>query len=176
MSIERVYSRFPKVPIKRRVAAFAIDFVVIWLCSCLVGNNLLLQILVYTFLWFGLRVVLVSNNQGQSLGRWALDMKVLDARFSKIPGLLTLGKRESILGLSTFLALIGLSWTFANPISFLLLITPLAVDCGLAFADQETQQAFHDRIGQTIVIQTRRGYSLDIRLKKIIAQIRRSMK
>lgn len=176
MSIERIYTRFPKVPIERRVAAFAIDFVVVWLCSSLVGNNILFQILVFTLLWLGLRVVLVSNNQGQSLGRWALDMKVLDAKYSKIPGLLTLSKREGILGLSTFLALIGLSWMFANPISFLLLITPLAVDGGVAFADNEAQQAFHDRIAQTIVIQTRRGYSLDIRLKKIFAQIRRPMK
>lgn len=176
MSIERIYTRFPKVPIERRVAAFAIDFVVVWLCSSLVGNNILFQILVFTLLWLALRVVLVSNNQGQSLGRWALDMKVLDAKYSKIPGLLTLSKREGILGLSTFLALIGLSWMFANPISFLLLITPLAVDGGVAFADNEAQQAFHDRIAQTIVIQTPRGYSLDIRLKKIFAQIRRPMK
>jgi hypothetical protein len=51
----------------------------------------------------------------------------------------------------------------------------LAADCGNALADEEAQQAFHDRVAQTIVIQTRRGFSLDIRLKKLFAKLRRHM-
>jgi hypothetical protein len=72
--------------------------------------------------------------------------------------------------------MIGLSVGLANGISLLLLITPLAVDCGLALGDAEARQAFHDRVGNTIVIQTRRGFSLDLRLKKLFTQMSRRMK
>lgn len=175
MTLEPIYNRFPKVPIERRAAAFFIDFVTVWLVSSFVPN-LVLQALVFLLLWLGMRVVLVSSNHGQSLGRWALDMKVLDVKYSKIPGLLTLAKREGILGFCALLAMIGLRIGLANGISLLLLTAPLAADCGAAFADAEAQQAFHDRIAQTFVIQTRRGFSLDIRLKKVVAQISRRMK
>lgn len=175
MSIEPVHTRFPKVPIERRAAAFGIDFFVVWLVSSLVGMNVPFQMLVFILLWLVLRVVVVSSNQGQSLGRWALDIKVLDVRFAKIPGVLTLAKREGILGLCALLALMGLRIGLANGISLLLLSAPLAADCGVAFADAEAQQAFHDRVAQTIVIQTRRGFSLDIRVKKIFAQVSRRM-
>lgn len=173
MSIEPVYTRFPKVPMERRVAAFLIDFVGVWLLSSFFIN--LAQVLVFVLSWFSLRVVLVSSNQGQSLGRWALDMKVLDAKYAKIPGLLALAKREGILGFCALLAMFGLNVGLANAISMLLLISPLVADCGVAFAEPETQQAFHDRVGQTIVIQTRRGYSLDLRAKKWFALVKQRM-
>lgn len=175
MSIEPVYTRFPKVPIERRAAAFLIDFVGVWLFSSFV-TNILVQMLVFILLWLALRVVLVSSNQGQSLGRWALDMKVLDAKYAKVPGLVTLAKREGILGGCALLAMIGLRIGLANGISMLLLIAPLLADWGLVLTDPEAQQAFHDRIAKTIVIQTRRGFSLDLRLKKLFAQMRRRMK
>ncbi len=170
-----MYNRFPKVPMERRAGAFFIDFVAVWLVSSFV-TSIVLQMLVFMLLWLGMRVVLVSSNQGQSLGRWALDMKVLDAKYSKIPGLLTLAKREGILGFCAVLATLGLRIGLANGISLLLLTAPLAADCGAAFTDVEAQQAFHDRIAQTIVIQTRRGFSLDIRLKQLVAQMRQRMK
>lgn len=176
MSNRPVHTRFPKVPIERRAAAFFIDFVGVWLVSALLGFNVfLLQVLVFMLAWMALRVVMVSRNQGQSLGRWALDMKVFDAKFSKIPGLVTLAKREGILGFCALLAAIGLNIGLANAISMLLLITPLAVACGSALADEEAQQGFHDRFAETIVIQTRRGFSLDLRLKRLFAQVRRHM-
>jgi hypothetical protein len=102
-------------------------------------------------------------------------MKVLDAN-GKIPGLLTLGKREGILGFCALLAMIGVSSALANPISFVLLTTPLAVDGGAILADAEAPQALHDRVAKTIVIQTRRGFSLDLRLKRLFAQVKRRMK
>ena len=37
-------------------------------------------------------------------------------------------------------------------------------------------QAFHDRIARTVVAQTRRGYSLDLKVKKLIAQSRQRVK
>jgi hypothetical protein len=97
----------------------------------------------------------------------------LDANSGKTPGQLTLAKREGIVGFCALLAAIGLGIGLANGISLLVLTAPLAADCGMAYADSEVQQAFHDRIAQTVVIQTRRGYSLDLRLKKWFAQVRR---
>ncbi|MGK7876948.1 MAG: RDD family protein [Xenococcaceae cyanobacterium] len=169
-----VYRRFPKVPIERRTAAFLIDFVTVWLVSSLAG--IALQWLVFILAWLALRVLVVEKNQGQSLGRWALDMKVIDARFNKIPGLVALAKREGIICFGAFLAMIGLNINFRNGISMLLLISPLLADCGFAFADEQLSQAFHDRIAQTIVIQTRRGFSLDLRLKKLLAQLKHNMR
>lgn len=174
MSIEPVHARFPKVPIERRTAAFAIDFLGVWLASSLVVG-LWFKGLVFIILWLVLRVFVVSSNQGQSLGRWALDMKVLDAKYAKIPSLSALAKREGMLGGLALLAMIGLTIGLTNPISLLLLIAPLAGDCGLALSDPEAQQAFHDRIATTLIIQTRRGFSLDIRLKRLVAQVRRNM-
>jgi len=174
MSIEPIYNRFPKVPIERRAAAFGIDFVVVWLVSSIVAG-MVTKMLVFMILWLVLRVLVVSSNQGQSLGRWAMDIKILDTKYAKVPGLLPLAKREGILGGCALLAMIGVNLALANPISLLLLATPLAVDCGVAIANGETQQAFHDRIAKTMMIQTRRGFSLDLRLKKLFAQVRDRM-
>lgn len=173
--LEPLHKRFPQVPIERRAYAFVIDFVTVWLLSSMASGNAFLQDFVFIALWLGLRVLLVSKNQGQSLGRWALDMKVLDSQYGKLPGLLTLSKREGILGLCALLAMIGLKIGLANGISMLLLIAPLGVDCGMALSEPEAQRAFHDRIAQTLIIQTRRGFSLDLRLKRWVGQIRQRM-
>ena len=170
------YSRFPKVPIQRRVAAFLIDFLAVSILSVLLGGTLFANAVIFLLAWLVLRVVLVSKNQGQSLGRYALDMKVVNAKFGKTPGLVDLGKREGIAGFVSMLALVGLIIGLSNAISLLLLISPLAADCGVAFTDPNLQQAFHDRISQTQVVATRRGFSLDLRIKKILADTTRNMK
>jgi len=41
------------------------------------------QVVVFVLAWWGAAVLLVYRNQGQSLGRWALDMKVLDPELGK---------------------------------------------------------------------------------------------
>jgi hypothetical protein len=75
MSLEPIYYRFPKVPIERRAAAFGIDFVGVWFVSALLGLNVVFQAMVFILLWLGMRVILVSSNQGQSLGRWGIRYK-----------------------------------------------------------------------------------------------------
>ncbi|MGL5871288.1 MAG: RDD family protein [Xenococcaceae cyanobacterium] len=169
-----VYRRFPKVPIERRAGAFLIDFVAVWLLSAMAGNNILLQGLIFIISWLVSRVVISDKNQGQSLGRWALDMKIIDARYNRTPDLLTLVKREGIVGSAAFLAMIGLNMGLG--LSLLLLIAPLAADCAIALADDEYCQAFHDRLSETYVVQTQRGFSLDLRLKKIFLQVKRNFR
>lgn len=166
--------RFPKVPLDRRAYAFLIDFVTVWLISSFVAG--VAQGLLFILVWFALRVIVVEKNKGQSLGSWALDMKIISPRFNKIPGLVELAKREAIVGFAALLAMIGLNIGFANGLSMLLLITPLLADCGMALADEEFNQAFHDRIAETIVIQTQRGFSLDLRLKKLWFQVKTKMR
>lgn len=167
------YKRFPKVPIDRRIAAFAIDFLTVWFISSFFGATL--QWLVFILLWLGMRLLLVDKNQGQSLGRWALDMKVIDPRFNRVPDLVGLAKREGALSILAMLAMFGLQINFKNGLSMLLLLAPLLVDCAIAIVDENYNQALHDRLAQTAIAQTKRGFSLDLRVKKIVAQIRSNM-
>ncbi len=83
MLTERPKIRFLRVPIWRRGVATAIDLLGTWLIiSSLTG---LLQILGFMLIWLLLRVILVFKNRGQSLGRWSLDLKLVDPRFGKTP-------------------------------------------------------------------------------------------
>ena len=175
MSGELVVSqRYPRVPMDRRIGAFAIDVAVAAIPSLILGSQL--YILVFIVLWVILRVFVVTGNRGQSLGRWAMDIKVVNPRYRIIPGIVPLLKREAITGFGCLLILIG--WVNLSPTNGFLLVAPipLLVDCGFAFTDEDYRQAFHDRIAGTIVTQTRRGYSLDIKLKQIFALARRRMK
>lgn len=167
------YRRFPRVPYERRIGAFAIDFVTVWFISSFFGNSG--GWLVFLLGWLGIRVILVDRNQGQSLGHYALDMKVIDYRYAKVPDLVTLGKREGILGFAAMLASIGLQ-NFGNGLALLFLATPVLIDCLMALFDEELNRAFHDRVAQTIVVQTTRGFSLDLRLKKLLVTIQRNMR
>jgi uncharacterized RDD family membrane protein YckC len=169
-----VRRRFPKVPIERRAYAFLIDFIVVWLTSSFLGTGIL-RWLTFLITWFLLRVLLVEKNQGQSLGRWVLDIKIID-KTNRVPTLANLAKREGIVGSLALLAMIGLNIGVLNPLSMLILITPLVVDCVVALGDEQYFQAFHDQISQTLTIQTQRGFSLDLRLKKLLAQIQQTMR
>ncbi|ACB54097.1 hypothetical protein cce_4749 [Crocosphaera subtropica ATCC 51142] len=156
---------FPKVPLDRRAYAFLLDFVTVWFLSSFFQG--LVKDLVFFGVWLILRIIIVEKNKGQSLGSWAFDIKVIDIRFLRVPVLQDLAKREAILGFVAMLAMVGLNINFKNGLSMLIFITPLIIDCGVAIGDEEYNQAFHDRVGKTIVIQTKRGFSLDLRLKKL---------
>jgi uncharacterized RDD family membrane protein YckC len=176
MSSELVPIRYPKVPLWRRGAALAVDAVIVGLFSSLMGMSAIAQLVAFMIGWLLLRVAWVVQNKGQSLGRWAFDMVVIDGRLKKIPGLKELFRREGILGLATFLALSGLTnFNPAHPWAPLLLL-PLAADCGLAYLDREQQRALHDQWTGTLIVPSRRGYSLDIKLKRLLADLRGRMK
>lgn len=163
------------MPIERRAGAFAIDFLSVWFISSFFATNLIVQWIVFLPTWWVFRVLIVEKNQGQGLGSWLFDIKVIDPRFNRLPDLLSLGKRELMVGVGSALAIAGLQ-NFTSGLEMLLLLSPLAVDCSLALIDDETNLAGHDRLARTLVVQTERGYSLDLRLKKIFGKIQRSMR
>lgn len=171
-----VYTRFPRVQIWRRGVAFLIDFVGVWLLSSLLGGNMpgfqAARIVVFVLAWLGLRVLLVYKNQGQSLGRFALDMKVLDVQLGRVPDLQALFKREGVTGFCALLVAIGLSYIGAGNLGGVLLMVPLGIDCGIALSDTQVRQTVHDRIARTMMVSTRRGYSLDIKVKRLLAFVR----
>ena len=170
------YRQYPKVPLDRRVGAFAIDFLSVWFISSFFASNLFFQWLVFLPVWLIMRVLIVEKNRGQSLGRWAFDIKVIDPRFNRLPELLALVKREMITGCGSALAIAGLQINVRNGLSMLLLLTPLAIDCSLALLDEANNLAGHDRIAETFMVQTERGFSLDLRFKKILGQIQRNVR
>lgn len=164
--------RFPKVQIWRRGCALLVDTLPLWLISSLLGGNPLIDLLV----WLGLRVLVVLKTQGQSLGRWAFDMKVVDERSGRTPEPIALAKREALAGLGLILALIGIAKIDPMHAQYLMLLLPLAADCSIAYFEPVRQQAFHDRLAGTVVVSTRRGYSLDLKVKRWVAQLRRFVK
>jgi uncharacterized RDD family membrane protein YckC len=177
MPNELVATRPPRLPFWRRGVALLIDLVAVGLVSSIVGSSWLAQAIVFIPLWLALRVVLVSRNHGQSLGRWALDMRVADIRRgSTTPELKELTKREGLLGIEAFLAFVGLvSFNPATPWAPLCFL-PLLVDFSAAFTDLTNQQTFHDRLAGTLIVPTRRGYSLDLKIKKFLVDARSRMK
>ncbi|NCO76197.1 MAG: RDD family protein [Cyanobacteria bacterium] len=172
-SEEIQYRRSPKAPFDRRGYAFLIDFVVVWIISSLV-TNIILEFLIFTLLWLILRVIVVDKNKGQSLGNWAMDLKIVDLKFNRLPSLLSLTKREGIIALGGFLAMIGLKINFQDFLLMILFMTPLILDVLTVFTNDQYNQAFHDRISGTIIIQTKRGFSLDLRLKKLFREARKT--
>jgi uncharacterized RDD family membrane protein YckC len=166
--------RLPRVPLERRAYAFLIDFILVWLVSSVADKNWFLELVLFIFAWLITRVVVVDRNKGQSLGRWALDMRIIDPRLNRSPSMLDLTKREGLLGLAAFLAMIGLKINFANPISLFIFVSPLFADAAMALGDEEYYRTFHDRLSQTQIVGTRRGFSLDLRVKKLINEFKRS--
>ena len=114
MSIEKVPERYyPKAEFGRRALACSLDFLGAWLLSSIFGSSDLgiqiVQILVFAASWLILRVLVPYNNKGQTLGRWCVDLKVLEIERGRIPDLLSLTKREAIIGLGALLVSIALA-------------------------------------------------------------------
>ncbi len=170
--VERV--RIPRVPLWRRSAAWAIDFIGVWILTSFSRGSL--QAVLFLVFWLMCRVLVVNRTQGQSLGRWALDMRVIGTRFNRTPGLLDLAKREAILGFESMLVMLAI--TSINPTNGggILLLLPIAVDFGFAFSDPRELPTLHDRLANTVVVASRRGYSLDLKIKRLLAQANRRMK
>ena len=171
---QTLYRRSPRAPFERRAYAFLIDFILVWLISSLV-TNLFLEYIVFLLLWLAVRVIVVQNNKGQSLGRWAMDLKVVNLKLNRLPSLIDLTKREAILGSIAFIAMLGFKVNFQDILLMFLLLTPLLVDGITIFSDDQYSQSLHDRFTGTAITQTRRGFSLDLRVKKLIKQAQKKL-
>jgi hypothetical protein len=102
-------------------------------------------------------------------------MRVLEVERLRVPDLQALLKRESIIGLGALLLAIALSNIIRNPTA-ILLILPLAIDCGTAVSDTQLRQALHDRYARTIIVSASRGYSLDIKVKRMLETLQRNVR
>lgn len=178
MSSDLVPPTYPKVPTWRRSAALGTDIFIVWLISSLASSSSgVLGFVFFILLWFILRVFLAAKNQGQSLGRWAFDQKVIDLRYNKTPGILELSRREGVMGLCAYLATLGLSGLVSGNAGILLFWIPILADCGLALFDTtRNPQTFHDRLGRTVIVGTQRGYSLDIKIRNWVDKMKKDMK
>ena len=104
-------------------------------------------------------------------------MRVVDTRFNRTPGFQELCKREGLLGIFTAIAILGLKAITSGNASILILLVPLGGDAIVAIGDTgRYRQTFHDRIGDTIIIGTPRGYSLDIKVRKLLDQVQRNVR
>lgn len=163
-------------PLWRRGVALGIDAIAVGLISSIAGGSWLAQGIFFVIGWLVMRVVLVSRNRGQSLGRWAMDMRILDAVRGGSPTLMTLTQREGGLAIATFLAFWGITHLSPTTAWALLLLIPLGVDAGFAYSDPTGSLTFHDRYARTFIAETRRGYSLDQKVQQWVAEVRDRMK
>jgi len=174
---------YPKGEILRRGIALGIDLFGVWLISSFLGSGNVgiqyVQISVFIVFWCILRVLVPYNNQGQTLGRWAVNLKILEVNQGKIanriPDLPAFVKREAILCFCTLLISISVSNILANPTAILLLL-PLVIDSSAAFSDTQKHQAFHDRYAKTVIVSSRRGYSLDIKFRRLVESFRQNVR
>ena len=88
--------------------------------------------------------------------------------------MLSLTKREGIIAIVSFSLMISLKINFQDFLLMILFAIPLILDGLTIFSDDQYNQAFHDRISGTIITQTKRGFSLDLRLKKLFRETRKT--
>ncbi|MEO0825663.1 MAG: RDD family protein [Cyanobacteria bacterium J06635_15] len=182
MNDQTALIRYPIVPIWRRGAALIVDCLPAWVIAALAGDLFLGFLVLFWIVWAGLRVAVVSQQHGQSLGRWAFNLRVAELETGRTPQIQDLIKREAIVGLGAALAVYSLSHLGQNG-AWVLLCLPLLGDCCIAFTDATKRQAFHDQIANTIVVKSRRGYGLDHKIpdwlfksKKRFAEAQRRVK
>ncbi|MEM6500736.1 MAG: RDD family protein [Cyanobacteria bacterium P01_C01_bin.89] len=177
-------SYIPRAPVWRRGVATAIDGIGCWSLGSMLGPAS--HVVLFVVLWWLLRVAMVANNRGQSLGRLAMNIKVIEGqdfnyadgdqgrygrRAPRVPTLLELTKREAILCGELLLGFISLDLIARINPAALLTASPLVADYVVAYLDEERRQAIHDRVIDSIVVQTRRGFSLHIKGRRWFAQL-----
>lgn len=144
------------------------------------------HVALFIALWWLLRVAMVANNRGQSFGRLAMDIKLIEGqdlnwdeadqerfrrRSPRIPTLIDLTKREGILCGELLLGFISLDLIAQINPAALLTASPLIADYAVAYLDEDRRQSIHDRVIDSLVIQTRRGFSLHIKGRRWFEQL-----
>lgn len=158
----------PKLaPWSKRIGAFALDFGlglgISYLAqglAALVGANAsavdMTGYLAFFATWLVNRGYFQSRPEGQSLGKWLLNIKTLDPETEASPHLVRSLAREGVLSLFVL--------TEA-------LLVPLAADGLFAVFDKEKRQTIHDRAGRTLVVEAERGYHLDEKVLQFLQDI-----
>ncbi len=179
MDYEPAYSRLVLARLSQRNAALLVDFIACaflgQLIEALLGlSNSGLGLVIFGIAWMVNRVFIAGKNQGQSLGRWLLSIRVVDMTYGKSAGVFELVKREAAIYLCMALVLAGFSsGGLTNTISLFALI-PIVIDGVIALADSEKMQTLHDKLAGTIVIVSRKGLQLDQKITKLLGQASRS--
>jgi len=171
MDFEPAYSRYPLATINQRLGALIVDFLSCWFMAELILSLLSITtsnpLRLFTFIctWFIFRVFVAARGQGQSLGRWLMSIRVIDAEFGKTAGLGAFLKREVFVFACSLFLIETITSTF-----IVFAWIPFAADAAFAIVDEEKRQAFHDRFSRTISIQSRKGFQIDQKLGKLFNQ------
>ncbi|MEO0852386.1 MAG: RDD family protein, partial [Cyanobacteria bacterium J06648_11] len=148
--------------LKRRAGAFALDFGVglgaAYLTQGLAsmfgaGAEAVSTVGYVSFFgaWLANRGYLQSRPSGQSVGKWLLNIKTVDAETDESPTIIRSMARE---GVSSVMIL-----TEA-------LLVPLGADALFAAFDKEKRQSLHDRAARTKVVNADEGYKLDEKIQE----------
>jgi uncharacterized RDD family membrane protein YckC len=173
MDFEPAYNRFSLAQMGQRTAASGIDIVVCLMLSSLLEALLGIDVvsgggeLIFCFVWLFNRVLLTTKNQGQSVGRWSMNLRVVDTEFGKTANVIALLRREAAILVAMIIWIASLdSLTGA----VILALVPIVIDIAPAFVDIDRRQAIHDKIGDTIVINSRKGFELERKLLSFFGQ------
>jgi uncharacterized RDD family membrane protein YckC len=169
IEFEPAYNRLPLASLPTRLGAFVIDFLACFLLAQLIRELLGLSggfwlQFIFMPIWLSDRALV----NGQSLGRWAMSLKVVNMNYGKPTGTLALLKREGLI--LAFLLLIINSLDSSGMITSLTIFAPIPLIVELVFASADTlkRQTIHDRLSESIVVFTRKGLQLDLKLSKWI--------
>ncbi|MDX2273100.1 MAG: RDD family protein [Cyanobacteriota bacterium] len=106
--------------------------------------------------WLANRGYLQSRPEGQSIGKWLLNIKTIDTETEQSPHVIRSVAREGVLSV--------LILTEA-------LVVPLAADALFALFDKEKRQSLHDRAGRTQVVEAETGFHLDEKAVKLLQEM-----
>lgn len=106
--------------------------------------------------WLINRGYFQSRPEGQSFGKWLLNIKVIDTETDQSPSLIRSVAREGVTSLFI------LTETLA---------VPLIADGIFAIFDQQKRQSIHDRAGRTQVIEAEEGFELDQKAVQFLEQV-----
>ncbi len=152
---------------QKRVGAFALDFG-LGLGACYLaqgaatlfgaGAESVSMIGYGTFFgaWLVNRGFLQSRPQGQSFGKWLLNIKTIDTETEQSPTVIRSMAREGVTSL------------------FILteaLAVPLIADGLFSVFDKEKRQSIHDRAGRTQVVEAEEGFHLDEKAKQYLQEL-----
>lgn len=152
---------------QKRVGSFALDFGLgLGACYLAQGAAALLgagaesvSMIGYgTFFgtWLVNRGYFQSRPEGQSFGKWLLNIKTIDTETEQSPTLIRSVAREGVTSLFILTEALAI---------------PLIADGLFAMFDKEKRQSLHDRAGRTQVVEAEEGFHLDDKAKQYLQDL-----